>query len=176
MGARDSERERMALKEGLARLRRKINDIVFLNQDYITRQFDTAPARFRDSNAGFRQPAPGSQPEPNIPIGHGHGRGDGAERSKFDIRYFDRDKRRAPETVLTLSTGQKLIAADEEATFGEAGVAATTGLGGLPIHLPRPTWTRDAETIQKHLEANNLPPVAGAPHKFKPGTELGFSA
>merc|ERR1719263_2284036 len=89
-------------------------------------------------------------------------------RSKFNIRYFDRDNRRAPDTVYTLSNDVKLIAAAEEGTFGESGVPATTGLGGLPTHMPSSTWQRNVEVIAQNSAANGLPPVAGAPHRFKP--------
>jgi len=154
----------MAFKEAFKRLERKIKDIVLINQDYLMRQCDTAPAKFV-GNAGFRQPAPGAMPPVNLPsLGDDVARG----RSKFNIRYFDRDNRRAPDTVYTLSNDVKLIAAAEEGTFGESGVLATTGLGGLPTHMPSSTWQRNVEVIAQNSAANGLPPVAGAPHIFKP--------
>jgi len=154
----------------MRRLGKKMNEIVFNNPEYITRQIDTAPARFKDgAAAGFRQPAPGTNVgTPNIPT-------TAPGRSKFNIRYFDRDSRRAPDETILLGTDVKLLAATEEG-FGEAGVLATTGINTIPTHLPGPTWRKDVEAIVKHLETNNLPPIPGVGHKFKPGTGNGFQA
>ena len=46
------------LKEAFGRLAKKIKDVVHLNPEYVGRQFDTAPARFKDGAkaAGFKSP------------------------------------------------------------------------------------------------------------------------
>merc|ERR1712031_65870 len=106
----------MSVKEAMKRLSRKMGDMYRSNQDYLKRQFDTAPAKFK-GEAGFRRPAPSAHPLPNVPTLEG--------RSKFNIRYFDRDTRRAPDTALTLGTSVKLLEATE-ASLGETGVVATT--------------------------------------------------
>merc|ERR1712166_1077062 len=153
---------RMAVREAMARLRRKMSDIMWLNPEYISRQIDTAPARFKDSSAGFRQPAPGAIAElPNIPT-------TAAGRSKFNIRYFDRDSRRAPSEKLELATSVKLLAATEEA-MGETGIVATTGIFTTPAHLPGPSWGNEVEEITKYLAKNDLPPVPGRGHRFNEG-------
>merc|ERR1711918_83539 len=166
---RSKQRSRMsAVKEAMARLANKIRDIAWINPDYITRQVDVYPARFgKGSQFGYRQPAPANISKtgwerPNIPT-------TAPGRSKFNIRYFDRDGRRAPDTVLTIGTNVKMIASSEEAAFGESGVLATTGLHTIPTHLPGPTWRYDAEAIVKDLEAKGLPPVPGKAHRFRPG-------
>ena len=47
----------MAAREILARLRKKCNDVFRLNPEYVGRQFDAAPARFKDGKSGYKTPA-----------------------------------------------------------------------------------------------------------------------
>merc|ERR1711907_78182 len=164
-----------AVKEAFGRLAKKFKDVAHLNPEYVGRQFDTAPARFKDGHkaAGFKGPGVADQfyteeHAPNVPTLQ-------PGRSKFNIRYFDRDTRRAfPKQEIYLPGASLNLIEGAEAEAGEG--AVLTGIEELPQHLPLPSWYKDAEAIEAKAKANGLPPAAGAPHKYAASTATGFAA
>merc|ERR1711865_72781 len=151
-------------KEFLARIRKKLNDFTRLNPEYVGRQFDHAPAKFKDGKSGYKTPAVADAfytetMQPNVPTLQ-------PGRSRFNNRYFDRDTRRAPleQHILLSGSDAKLIAGTEEHL---SSVSAQTGLEPMPNQPPMPTWMRNVQAIQADAEKHGLPPAAGAPHKFR---------
>eukprot|EP00656_Telonema_subtile_P049544 TRINITY_DN6185_c0_g1_i1.p1 TRINITY_DN6185_c0_g1~~TRINITY_DN6185_c0_g1_i1.p1 ORF type:complete len:203 (-),score=46.60 TRINITY_DN6185_c0_g1_i1:174-782(-) len=158
------------IKEVLGRVSKKFKDFVHLNPEYVGRQFDTAPVRFKDAKpssiGGYKSPgvADAHYTEGvNVPTLQ-------AGRSKFNTRYFDRDTRRAEplqEIALGGSTLKMIEGVEAESS------SALTGIELLPAHLPKATWEREVDKIQAHAKANGLPPAAGAPHRWGLGGAQG---
>eukprot|EP00472_Partenskyella_glossopodia_P004701 CAMPEP_0197524534 /NCGR_PEP_ID=MMETSP1318-20131121/9184_1 /TAXON_ID=552666 /ORGANISM="Partenskyella glossopodia, Strain RCC365" /LENGTH=161 /DNA_ID=CAMNT_0043077509 /DNA_START=62 /DNA_END=547 /DNA_ORIENTATION=+ len=89
----------------------------------------------------FRFPAPGSQPDPQVPVG--------LKTHKYDIAYYRREGIRTgapmkPNVPLVAGSEAKLLAAGEEGLADELKV--------LPMHIEKPFWWTEQEAYVKECD------------------------
>lgn len=98
------------------------------------RNHDSKYTAQQDSQAEYRVPAPGSQPEPNIPRGY--------PETEFDISLAKR-----PSLKLTPAAGAPVPAAWAE--YERMPGVSPKGVRYIPRHVPQPAWVYEPEQIKR---------------------------